>query len=506
MVKPMQKETVSSASHNHHNMPSANASLTARVGLLRSIWIVFQLTMFLMLLLLLALPVTQLITRSALNLTGVISLLAGLTLAYGLRPARWKTSNKFAPDSVHGIRLANQQVPSLSALVERIARESGLRIPVKIYLCQGTQINMVTKTNWRAQTTNAYILIGLGLFGILSEAELSAIITQQISTLYQPQTTGSAHLHSLRRRARHVVNVCENSLFIVDIGLLIFAHLFLRLTAHTQAMLSLTADNMAAHRYGRTTLCNALEKIDLMRPMWQAYWQYELDAAIQRDTYLPIFEGFRRFCKASPKRAEIQTFLQAFPNEAKQQARSNFDCTPPLGERLQALRGKNEASFPALADCLYLLGGEATAEVIWYSQFETGLSNTSDWSHYARAIFPARIRAQFAQHWMNPSKFAFTELINLAYQIDDLWEKNRPANIDLLSPQAKRQASLKLLEDWIIACLLQRGFQIHLHPGQSLRMQNHEKIVTPGELLDAALAGTLKSSYVKQFDPAPNPH
>jgi len=492
MVRAMQKDTA--------------ANFTTRIRLLILSWRLFQLAVLLTLLLLIALPITQLITRSALTLAGVISLLAGLTLAYGLSPARWKTSNKFAPDSVHGIRLAPQQVPSLSALIERIAHESGLQIPLKIYLCQGTQISVIPQTNWRAQTTNAYLLIGFGLFGILSEAELSAIIMQQISTLYRPQAAGSAHLHRLRRRARHVVNVCENSLFIVDIGLLIAAHLFLRLTAHTQTMLSLAADHLAAHRFGRTALCNALEKIDLMRPMWQAYWHYELDAAIQRDTYLPIFEGFRLFCKASPKRAEIQTFLQAYPHEVKQQARSNFDCTPPLAERLHALRGKSDTSFPALADCLHLLGGEATVEVIWYSQFETGLSNTSDWVHYAKAIFPARIRAQFAQHWMNPSKLAFTELINLAYQIDDLWDKIRPTKIDLLSPQAKRQASLKLLEDWIIACLLQRGFHIQLQPGQSLNMQNHETIVTPGELLEAALAGTLKSSYVKQFDPAPNPH
>lgn len=457
---------------------------------------------------LLAFPVWQWVTRTALSLTGLICLLLGLILAYGLRPSRWASSNPFAPDRLRGIRLAPQQVPALSALADRLARESGCSIPLKIYLSQDMQLQLVAKGTRRNQIQHAYLILGLGLFSILSETELSALILQQIGNLQATAKPSTAtRMHLLRQRARQLLYVSENRLLIVDLGVTIFARLFLHLTKHAYATQTLLADRFAADRVGQQALCKALEKIELMRPMWQAYWQFELHPAIQREAYLPIFEGFRLFCKASPKRPEIQAFLQAFPMHAKQQAVAHFDHTPPLGTRLQTLRGKSENGFPALDQCLSLLGGEATAEVIWYSQFETGLSNTCDWTQYARAVLPAKLRVQFAQHWMNPTKLALTELINLTYQIDDLWEKIRPAGFDLLSPLAKRQASFKLMEDWIMACLLQRGFQIRLYPGQSLRMQyqgeNQEKIVTPSELLESALAGTLKSSHLKQYDTAP---
>jgi len=499
MVKLMHKKIPPPDTTNNH------AALSLRIRSVIAIWWLFQLSVYSLLLILLAIPIVQLSTRSALSLGGVISLFAGITLAYGLRPSRWKTSNKFSPDRVHGLRLAHQQVPALAALLERVTLESGFRVPLKMYLVQDSQLHIMTKTNWRSQVKQAYVLIGLGLFGILNEAELAALLTQKIAELHQATVSGSTQLHILRRRARRLIHITENSLFIVDAALAQFARLFLRLSAKLQTNLIFSADQIAADRSGRQIFCNALEKIELMQPMWQAYWQHDLHTAIQHDTYLPIFDGFRRFCKTSPKRAEIQAFLEAFQTEARHQAVATFNTTPPLSARLKALRGKSEPGFPPLADCLLLLGGEATAEVIWYSQYETGLTNTSNWEQYARSLYPAKIRAQFSQHWMNPAKLAFTELINLAYQIDDLWDKNRPANIDLLSPSAKRLASQKILEEWIIACLLQRGFHVHLQPGQSLTMQNHEKTVTPSALLEAALAGTLKSSYLKQFDPTANP-
>lgn len=450
---------------------------------------------------LLALPVMQWITRAALSLPGMVCLVAELILMIGLRPTRWKTSNPFAPERLHGIRLAAQQVPDLSTLVDQLARDAGWTMPLKIYLSQDMQLQLIARNKQGKQSEQAYLMLGLGLFGVLSEAELSALILQQMASfLVGEKPTKATRLHFLRQRARQLLYKSENRLFIVDLAVTIYARWLLRLTKPAQAKQTLLADRFAADRLGQQPLCKALEKIELMRPLWQAYWQFELQPAIQRDTYLPIFEGFRLFCKASPKRTEIQTFLQAFPAQAEQHALAHFDYTPPFSIRLQALRGKSESGLPALGQCSSLLGGEATAEIIWYSQFETGLSNTCDWGQYARAVLPARIRAQFAQHWMNPSKLALTELINLTYQIDDLWEKIRPTGLDLRSPQAQHRACLTLLEDWIVACLLQRGFQIHLHPGLLLRLQRQETIVTPNELLALALTGSLKSSHLKQYD------
>jgi hypothetical protein len=83
---------------------------------------------------------------------------------------------------------------------------------------------------------------------------------------------------------------------------------------------------------------------------------------------------------------------------------------------------------------------------------------------------------------------------------DDLWHKIRPNEVSYLSPQGKRNYVLAALEEWTMACLIQRGFNAKVSPGLAVCMGRGEQVVQPAELIIAAVSGTLKSASLKQFD------
>jgi hypothetical protein len=101
---------------------------------------------------------------------------------------------------------------------------------------------------------------------------------------------------------------------------------------------------------------------------------------------------------------------------------------------------------------------------------------------------------------MNPEKLAFSELVGMVRESDDLWDKLRPNEVSYLSPQGKRNYVLATLEEWAMACLIHRGFNAKVSPGQAVRMERGEQVVQPADLISAAVSGTLKSASLKQFD------
>jgi hypothetical protein len=104
------------------------------------------------------------------------------------------------------------------------------------------------------------------------------------------------------------------------------------------------------------------------------------------------------------------------------------------------------------------------------------------------------VRQRFAGSWMDPAQLAMAELVPMAADPDAFWERTKPEGISFLSPMGKRKHVLAVLEEWIIACLDNRGFSAIVRPGLALQMSKDGKVVVPSEMLGAALAGTLSAA------------
>ena len=468
-------------------------NIAGRCRLLFLMWHGFWVGVVLLMLALLWLPVTQLHDRSILAFSGFCATLAALLLAYALRPRGWSTNNSLLKTSVP---ISRESFQSLYKILDHLEKNLGISTPATISITDKNCVAIEAASQWNGQLKSLQVGIGLPLFGTLSEEELSSVIAHEFAQFFSGCVPLSPFVYRTCLRLRNALTDLDNSFYILDMIFRGFARLFLHLSHKVSREQVFSADALAAQTFGVIAARAAIEKNHLNGPMWSVYIDHELHPSIKRGARLPIFDGFKRFCKPTAKRAVVQNAIYYEANRSI----AEFDSQPSLAERVANMIPGAKPAYPPLADCLHLLGGEIAAENVWYAQFNQQKLRMCSWDNYGVQILQPTIQQTFADDWMNPEKLAFTELVSLVRGSDDLWDKIKPNEVTHLSPQGKRNYALATLEEWAMACLIHRGFIAKVSPGQAVRMERGEQVVKAADLIAAALAGSLKSASLKQYD------
>ncbi|MFZ6750635.1 M48 family metallopeptidase [Undibacterium sp. Ren11W] len=469
-----------------------NSKVRPRAILVLGLWLGFWLLALGLIVLLLSLPFAQLYYRSSLELSGFVAAFAALCLAYALRP-RWRFSKRVKTSLPP---LDRSKAEPLYAMVEHIAGKLKINTSIDIHLIGAASAFISCERNWYGKLLGLRVGIGLPLLGNLSNAELGSVLAHEFGHFVAGDLALGPWVYRTRKSLTTTVNNLDDSLFFLDLIFRYYGQWVLRLSSSVSRAQEFSADAFAVQCFGVKATRAALEKIHLIEPMWSAYLDHELRPAITRGSRLPVFEGFRRFCKPSLKRPEVQASI----THAEARPTAFGDSHPSLSERIAAIQPGASPSFPPLADCLQLVGGELAAETAWYSMFEHEALITSDWDSYGSQILQRQIEQRFANSWMAPDKLPFTELVGMAQQAEQLWEKLRPEGVSFLSRLGKRNHVLEILEEWITASLCHRGFALQVRPGQALLLSRGTQTVQPVELLNAALDCKLKSASLKQYE------
>lgn len=481
---------------NKINSRHQQAKLDKLVGRTRLLWLLwsgFWLLVVVLMLGLLKLPFTQLHNRSILAFSGFTAMLAALILAYALRPRGWAKAYAMPRNSV---AVTRELSPTLYTMLEQLGHNLGIAATITISLIGDNCANVLAIRQRNDKIKELRVEIGLPLFGTLSEAELGSVIAHEYAQFFAGNVPLRPWVYRTRRRLLKALTELDGSLFIPDLVFRLFARMLLQLSQSISREHEFAADALAAQTFGVIAARAAIEKIHLLSPMWSTYLDHELNPAIQRGARLPIFDGFRRFCKPGVKRAMVQAAIHYAANRS----RAEFDSSPSLAERVATMIPGAKPAYPPLTDCLHLLGDEIAAENLWYAQFSQKKLRISSWDNFGVQILQPQIELAYADGWMNPEKLAFSELVSMVRDSDDLWDKIRPDEVSYLSPQAKRNYVLTALEEWATACLIQRGFNLKVSPGQAVSMERAEQVVQPADLIIAAVSGTLKSASLKQYD------
>ncbi|MEO7494576.1 MAG: M48 family metalloprotease [Massilia sp.] len=457
--------------------------LAQRAMLVLGLWLGFWILALGLVAGLLWIPFAQATYRS-IEFSGFIAGLAGLTLAYGLRPrlgARDK-QNQVEP-------LSRETAAPLYALVERIGSEAGINKPVHIHLVGGATAFIAGKRNWFGRITKLDVGLGLPLLGALSEAELGSVIAHEFGHFVAGDLSLGPWVYRVRVALANTVHELDDSMFFLDVLFRYYGVWFLRLSAGVSRAQEFAADAAAARTFGAVDTCNALTKVLLIDPVWSAYFDLDLEPALRRGARMPIFDGFRAFSAPGARREEVTLAI----SRAESRAKSEFDSHPTLEERIAALRPGALAGMPALSSCHQLLGGEAATEAAWYALFVKSELVESDWKRFGAEVLQVQVRKRFEGSWMDPANLQMSELLPMAADADGLWERLKPEHISFLSPLGKRRHVLEILEEWVIACLDQRGYVAQVRPGLALEMTLGDKMLRPAELMRSALAGTLSA-------------
>lgn len=471
------------------------ASIAKRATLVLALWLGFWILALGLVALLLWIPVAQFIYRGSAELSGFVAGVAGLSLAWTLRPRRREqeasTVSKIPP-------LSRETAQPLYALVEKIGAGLGINAPVNIHLVGQSTAFIFGRRNWYGKVRSLEVGLGLPLLGSMSEAELGSVIAHEFGHFVAGDLSLGPWVYRTRNAIARTVTDLDDSMFFLDLLFRSYGQWFLRLSASVSRAQEYAADAIAARTFGADTSANALRKVHLLGPVWSSYFDLDLAPALNHGARLPVFEGFRQFRRSATRRPEVQAAI------ARSEARtvSEYDTHPSLGERLAAMIGDSRPGYPPLADCFALLGGEAATEQAWYALFPNEDTVRCDWSRFGQDVLQPRIASRFAGTWMDPVRLPLAELAPMANTLDELWPRLRPEGVSFLSRQGKRNHVTGILNEWIVACLSARGFVAAVAPGQALTMARGEQVVEPDALLRAALAQTLYPSTLAALEKA----
>lgn len=472
---------------NNPNNPSPSPRQRGgaqRAALLLGLWLGFWVLALGLVGALLWIPFSQWHYREQIEFSGLVAGLAGLTLAYALRPRFRKGQQAAGADP-----LAREGAAPLYALVEGIARAAGIGTPVDIALVGAATAYISGKRNWYGKIIKLDVGLGLPLLDTLSEEELGSVIAHEMGHFTAGDLALGPWVYRVRVALARTVTDLDDSMFFLDVLFRYYGAWFLRLSAGVSRQQEFAADAAAAKSYGVQATCNALTKVHLIDPMWSAYFDLELEPALRRGARMPVFEGFRQFARPGARRPDVVAAIE----RAESRPPSEFDSHPALAERIGALQPGATAT-PPLASCHHLLGGEAATETAWYAAFANAELRESDWDSFGRDVLQEQVRQRFADSWMDPAQLPITELLPMARDPDAYWERMKPDGVSFLSPLGKRKHVLTILEEWLIACLDRRGFVATVRPGLTLQMRSDGATLEPAEMLRAAVAGTLSSA------------
>jgi Zn-dependent protease with chaperone function len=468
-----------------------SGSLASRALLMVVLWLGFWLLAAGLVIGLLAIPVAQLHFRDTFDLSGIVAGCAGITLAYSLRPRRAEST---AADVVP-TPLRPDEAPQLFQFIEGVARKVGVNAPFEVHLVTTATAFIRAERTWTGRVKTLSIGIGMPLFVWLSEAELGAVIAHEFGHFIGGDTLLTPWVYRTRLSIGAAVHALDDSVFFLDEPFRRYGQWFLRRSTAVSRAQEYAADALSAQHFGVTCACAALEKIHLLEPMWFAYFHHDLVPALNCDVRLPVFDGYRRFCAASPKRREVQEAIDG----AAARTSSPYDTHPSLDERMAALGGGACGRLSGPVTCAGLLGGEERLEAIWFERIGGRDWPGLGWDAFGDVVLGKKIQERYAGTDMAPDMLPLTRLPDIALSLDEWWMRLKPDGPSFLSPAGQRNYVLNVLRDWVIASLCHAGFALHVRPGESLVLKRDGITIEPGQLLAEACQGRLTAATVEAY-------
>jgi heat shock protein HtpX len=389
------------------------------------------------------------------------------------------------PFTPPGPALVRATHPLLFQEVEHIARDTGQRMPDRIYLLNDVNAFVAETGGFFGLGTQRVLALGLPLLCALDMQQLRAVIGHEFGHL----ADGDVKLLPCVYRARLAMISVANlggPFRLIAVPFRWYALAFLRFTQALSREQELAADVVGARLAGALHSVSALRTAEACGAAFNAYFHSELKPLLELGRLPPVAEGFKRYLHAEYGRAVIHS-VERQPS----QTTDPYDAHPPLTERVAALHrlsvpraGRddrpainllNEVPGYELALVRQMLGNRA-AQLEPVEWKEAGSVFAARWLEQAATI----AKALGARH--------FEDLV-----LDPAAQR---AFIARYSGQAHESATAQDMERWtrglvlqlVFAGLCMRGFRVESLPGEPVRFYDgkvrHEPASIVGRLVE----------------------
>jgi Zn-dependent protease with chaperone function len=431
-------------------------------------------------------PITQGRYAGGLGVGGWAAGLLAATLAWAARPRGWFQKREPLPTP-----LSPDTYGALYAFVEQIARRMGQPAPRALVLTGAANAYATVERRWLGLRRERRVGVGLPLIACLTRDELAAVICHELGHHLGGDLALGSWVYRTRRALADAVSDLDDSSFFLDLPFRAYGRLFLRASAALSREQERAADACASAAWGARAMAAALEKTEVLGPLWAAYLEHDVAPAVSEGVRVPLLEGFHRFVageRRSPAVAEGLT-------RREETVPSPWDTHPSLEERLAALgRKRTRPPLRAQEHCLELLGGAAAAEDALYQLWSDAPLRAISWERLGEDLLLPGHRQVLARVGLEPGGAGLEALLPLIAQGERLFDRVRGASLDLLSPEAKRRRARGLLGRWLTVALADRGFSPEVAPGAAVRMVRGEVAVEPRDWVDRLATGALSQA------------
>jgi len=449
-------------------------------------------------------PFIQATAGTGVDPIGWLALVAGAGVLWAVRPRLW-----FGTRGRGWKPLSRDEAPRLHAFVDEVARRCGAARPEEIGLEDEATASIGQERRWFGLVRRSRVNIGLPLFAFLSTDELAAVLAHEFGHHQGGDLMLGPWVHRTRASLAQAVESLEGSALFLDVPFRAYGQVFLDVSGAVSRGQEMAADARATSTYGRRTSWSALEKVHRLAPRWTVYLNSVAIPVIQHGCRVPLLEGFRLFLRQPRLLPDLERRLAELESRAPRPS----DTHPPLQERLAAIDANGDVlavSREDSAGCLDLLGGEAGAESLFFARATTGKLTAVDWVSVAReALVPAQVK-RFQDCPLALDRVSPEALPSLLDDWVPLARALSSGGPSFLSPAAERARVRHLLEEWLSAALMLRGFVPTLVPGAPLSLHRGEETVEPervlGELSEGSLSASDYQARARRWDaPGPTP-
>lgn len=433
-------------------------------------------------------------------LLGSMGLIIGCTILWSLVPRR-------DPFQVSGAEIDLNRQPRLRALIEEIATRIEQPMPDKVYLIPDANAFVTERGGTLGCGGTRIMGLGMPLIAGMSTAEFGAVLSHEFAHYYSGDTRLGPRVFQTRMAmARTLQNLGSRNpgvrllsrlaiaalLYALVIGALVaYWKLFMRFTQLVSRQLEYRSDELACCIAGPSAMAGGLRSVAMIGAATPSFWKAVIDPVVTLGYCPPLADGFARFY-SSPGAREGAT--RALGETLKNSKTNAYDTHPPLKSRLERI-GKMQAVNEDGADrspALALLDGLPELERRMLAAIAPKVNvaglKPMNWDSAAQLVWLPVWKASTAQHADLLAGKTIGSLPALAGNLSGAGAQISDPPGRLLTREQRSERAFSLLWMAFALRLEERGWQVHMQPGEFFLAKGEERI-SPSDALLALRQG-----------------
>jgi heat shock protein HtpX len=441
---------------------STAQSLGRRALIALLLFIGFYLLALIMVGILLAVPISVIVTSRHVNFLvvklGFFCVVGAGIILWSIIPRR----DHFQPPGPH---LTESSQPRLFGAIRQVADRLAQPMPKELFLIPESNAWVMERGGMMGFGSRRVMGIGLPLLHELTVSELQSVIAHEFGHFHRGDTKLGPWIYRTRAAiARTIIGLEEHS-SLIQKPFLWYGNGFLRVTHAISREQEFTADRLAAGFAGVAVTKEALRKIHGYGSLFEEYWHVQVLPVLHQGHLPPVFEGFESLLPLQ----NIQEKVQVALTEAMKQFGSDpFDTHPTLPERLAAL--KDAPATTTAADnttAITLLERRGVLEekllhAMLPKEFRTRLSPIS-WAEVGEKLYANEYRQLADKYAVLLSAYKVRQVPEIIAEPQELYK--RLAGEDTKNYQTS-EAVEAVLKSACAAVLMNQGWSFEIRPGQ----------------------------------------